>query len=291
MRIKADWTSYLHNLRRREMDIVFGHCPKKLFGKVLELGAGDGFVSTILSEYTEQLICTDINPERLTKTDQDNITFKICDAEEVGEIFEDREFDMIFSSSLLEHLPNCEQALRGIHRVLADEGISIHFMPNRYWKLVTILLHIPNKVATIIDKILAGRIFKRRQGHKWFRPYQQKYGGNNPKVGRKKQFFLAKLFLPRIHGVSNNTIAEFIAFGKNRWIKKFEAAGFKVLTVKKVSYSSGYGFGFDRLRKLMEHLQLHTLYAYIVCKENSKSKYTTFFMNRGKSVIWSKNHN
>lgn len=277
MGIKPDWTSYLHSLRRREMDAVFSRCPKKLFGKVLELGAGDGFISTILADYTEHLMCTEINPERLTKTNHDNITFKICDAEKTYEVFEDKEFDMIFSCSLLEHLPDPNQALRGIHQILRDDGISIHLMPNRYWKLVTILLHIPNKVVAVIDKTLAGKILKRRPNHKWFRSHKQKYKGNNIKIGRRKQFFLAKPFLPRIHGVSNNTIAEFVAFGKERWIRKFESTGFKVLTVKKVTFTSGYGFGFDRLRKLMERLRLYTLYAYIVCKKDSESKYTAHF--------------
>ena len=132
-----------------------------------------------------------------------------------------------------------------------DDGISIHFMPNRYWKLATILLYIPNRVAVLMDKILAGRIFRRRSGHKWFRTYKRRYTGHNIKIGRRRQFFLSKLFLPRIHGVSKNTIAELIVFGKKQWIRKFESAGFKVLAVKKVAYSSGYGFGFDRLRKLM----------------------------------------
>lgn len=279
IRIKADWTTYLHNLRRREIDIVFCRCPKKLFAKVLELAAGDGFVSTLLEEYSEQLVCTELNPDRLVRSNQNNITYKICDAEKVGEVFKDKEFDMVFSFSLLEHLPNFDQALRGIHQVLADEGISIHSMPNRCWKLVTVLLHIPNKVAVTIDKISAGRIFKRRPGHKWFRPYKRQYGGNNIKVGKIRQFFLAKPFLPGMQGVSNNTVAEFIAFGKKQWIRRFESVGFKVFMVKKVVYSSGYGFGFDKLRKLMEHLQLHTEYAYIVCKENGESKYTAYFVD------------
>lgn len=279
MRIEADWTSYLHNLRRREMDTVFCCCPKKLFGKVLELGAGDGFVSTILGEYAEELTCTEIKPERLTSTDCGNVTFKSCDAEKVSEVFKDKEFDMVFSSSLLEHLPDCDQALRGIRRVLADEGISIHFMPNRCWKLVTVLLHIPNEMAVTIDKILAGRIFKRRPGHKWFRPYKEQYGGRNIKVGRRRQFFLTKLFLPAVHGVSDNTLAEFIAFGKKQWIRRFESAGFKVLTVKRVAYNSGYGFGFDRLRRLMEYLWVYCLYAYITCRNDMESKYAKYFVN------------
>ena len=277
MRIKADWTTYLHNLKRREMDIVFARCPKQLFGKVLELGAGDGFMSTVLAEYTEQLICTDINPKRLTKTNEHNTKFEICDAEEVGEVFAEKEFDMVFSSSLLEHLPDYERALGGIHKVLANDGISIHFMPNRYWKLATIAMYIPNKIAVTIDKILAGRVFKRRPDHRWFRPYKQCYGGNNIKVGRRRQFFLSRLFLPRIHGASKNTIAELIAFGKKQWIKKFESAGFRVLGVRGVIFNSGYGFGFDRVRRIMERCGLHTLHAYIVCRSDNESKYAAYF--------------
>lgn len=278
MRIKADWTTYLHDLRRREMDVVFRHCPAKVFPRVLELGAGDGFVSTILAQYANKLISTDMNAERLNMADRDNITFQICDAENLADVFKEQRFDMIFSSSLLEHLPGCDRALAQMYQALTDEGISIHYLPNRYWKLTTILLHIPNKLAVLIDKAAAGRLFKRRKGHKWFRPCKEKFGGNNMKVGRRKQFFLAKPFLPRIHGVSNNTISEFIAFGRKRWIGKFEAAGFDVLAVKKVAFNSGYGFGFPRIRNFAEYLGIKTAYAYIMQKQNSASGYAVYFM-------------
>lgn len=266
MKIKADWTTYLHDLRRREMEVVFRHCPRKVFGKVLELGAGDGFVSSIMAEYTEKLISTDMNSERLNMSDKGNMTFRICDAENISDVFNDEKFDMIFSSSLLEHLPDCEKALGEIHRALADTGVCIHLLPNRCWKLVTILLYIPNKIAVTAEKAFAGRLFKRRPGHKWGKAYKQKFGGNNMKLGRRRQFFLSKPFLPRMHGVSSNTIAEFIAFGKKQWIKKFESAGFKVLAVRNVSFNSGYGFGFDRVRTFAEHLGFKTVYAYIVCR-------------------------
>lgn len=223
------------------------------------------------------LVCTDLNPNRLTKTSHNNITFKICDAEKIDEYFNPKEFDMIFSSSLLEHLPDWRRALTGIHKILADDGIGVHFMPNRVWKIATILLYIPNKIAGAIDKITSGRIFKRRQGHKWFKPYKETFDGNNLKAGRKKRFFLSKLFLPRLHGVSNSTVVEFIAFGKKQWVARFESAGFTVLAVRKVVFNSGYGFGFERVSSLMEWLGLHTLYAYIVQKKEGASKYAGFF--------------
>jgi hypothetical protein len=46
MRIKADRTSYLHDLKRRQMDVAFRRCPANLFKKGLELGAGEGTSNT-----------------------------------------------------------------------------------------------------------------------------------------------------------------------------------------------------------------------------------------------------
>jgi len=274
MRIKADWNCYLHKIRAREFHAVFAHCPKKAFGKALELGAGDGFVSTLLAEYVGSLISTDLNRERLQRQDYANVIYRTCDAELVGETFGEKEFDLVFSSNLLEHLQDCQRALRGVHKVLKDDGITIHYMPNRYWKLATVLLHIPNKMAKFIDRILSGRLFKRKKGRK---SQRRLYSRNSPKVRRRRQFFLAKIFLPRIHGVSSNTISEFIAFGKNRWIKQFEEAGFEVLSVKNVGFSSGYGFGCDRVRRILEKMGIHTSCAYIAQKAGYVSKYAKFF--------------
>lgn len=269
MPLKTDWTTYLHDIRSHEMDIVFANCPEKAFHRSLELGAGDGFISSILAKYTDELICTDLNHNRLIKEDCENIQYKIVDAEQVGDFFDGEKFDFIFSSSMLEHLPNVEQALQEMHKILADDGLCVHFMPNRCWKLTTVLLHIPNKIAKTIDKALAGNLFKRRKGHKLFKPHKKEFGGNNMKTGRRKQFFLTKPFLPGMHGISNNTCAEIIAFGKKTWIKKFESTGFTVLKVKNCGFNSGYGFGFIRLRKLMEFLNIHSAYAYIIFKQNT----------------------
>lgn len=274
MRLKADPTESLHNLKQKEIAAVFGHCPGKLFRRALELGAGDGYTSTLLAGYAQELICTDMNPRRLTRADDGNTTFRILDAEEVGEQFAEGEFDLVFSSSLLEHLPDPGRALRGIHKILQSDGITIHLMPNRLWKLTTVALHILNRLLTGAQKHFSaasstadGRATRGRT-----------YGGNNIKAVKKRQFFLTKPFLPRTHGISGNTVSEFLAFGKARWVHEFEAAGFRVLAVRKVAFSSGYHFGYRRWAGLMERLGLHTVLAYLLCKSDSTAASARYFV-------------
>jgi len=51
MKIMADWIQHLHNHRKRELGLIFSKCPERLFQEALELGAGDGFQSGLLTRY------------------------------------------------------------------------------------------------------------------------------------------------------------------------------------------------------------------------------------------------
>ena len=51
MKFTLDYLPYLHKVREYEIKIIFAKCPKKIFKRCLELGAGDGFQSTILTKY------------------------------------------------------------------------------------------------------------------------------------------------------------------------------------------------------------------------------------------------
>ena len=278
MKIKADWQTYLHDLRREEANRIFENCPENTFNHTLEIGAGDGFLSQILSRYTENLICTEINEDRLCKNELSNVRYQTLDAEKISEAFAPETFDLVFSSNLLEHLPNADKTLRGIHSILIDNGISIHVLPNRTWKITTVLCYIPNRITLTIDKLMAGRLFKRRPGHKFGHSCKAKYGGNNQKIGRKKQSRLTKLFLPPVHGISDNTFREFQAFGEKRWIQRFESAGFDIVATKKMPFTSGYGFGFKHVKKLMEQLGLSSGTAFVICKRGYKSKYQNIWI-------------
>ena len=48
MRIRADWDSYLREIRTRQFNTAFDRCPHAVFANALELGAGDWFPLTQL---------------------------------------------------------------------------------------------------------------------------------------------------------------------------------------------------------------------------------------------------
>jgi ubiquinone/menaquinone biosynthesis C-methylase UbiE len=153
MRVKADWRSYLHRQRRRELDIIFARCPARLFGSALEVGAGDGYQSTILSQYAVSLLCTDYHSDILRREPRASMRFRVCDAETIGETLGEREFDLVFSSNLLEHVSRPHKVLAGVQRVLVDHGVTIHVVPSPFWKLCHLALYMPNMLLVMFEEI------------------------------------------------------------------------------------------------------------------------------------------
>lgn len=250
---KTDWIEHLHKFRERELAIAFKGIDKK-FDRGLELGAGDGFQSKLLIKYIDNLIATDLNEERLpSSSEHSKIQYKVLDAEEVGSNFEENSFDVVFSSNLMEHLPNVRDCFVGIHKILKDDGIAIHIMPSPGWRFFGVLLHFPNKLAIGLNKI-----FKKEKG--------ETKKGNNLKVNRSKKSRLNRFFIPKPHGISKNFIQEFFAFRKSKWISDFKASGFDIVKIGKGPVSSGYGFGWDGLRAILEKTGVATEYIYYVKK-------------------------
>ena len=251
--IKVDWITHLHACRKRELEIAFANIGRK-FNRGLELGAGDGYQSQLLLERVVKLTATDLNSNRLpSKMNTSNIQYVVCDAERIGSTFENKSFDLIYSSNLLEHLPDVQSCLTGIHHLLEDDGVTINIMPSPGWRLFATVLHLPNKVVNIIDRWI-------------FNNAVNNSNGNNLKVKNIKRSAFYNLLIPKAHGVSSNFIIEFWHFRKNRWKKEFECAGFELVDIIKGPVSSGYGFGFDKARQTFEKLGIATEYIYIARK-------------------------
>jgi ubiquinone/menaquinone biosynthesis C-methylase UbiE len=104
-----------------------------MFQNTLELGAGDGGQSLAIAKYTNHLTCTEINKSRLIMRDLPNVHYELCDATDLSR-FSDESFDFVYSSNMLEHIPDWKQCLSECRRVLTAKGLMVHSMPSRTWK-------------------------------------------------------------------------------------------------------------------------------------------------------------
>jgi 2-polyprenyl-3-methyl-5-hydroxy-6-metoxy-1,4-benzoquinol methylase len=258
------WQRNLAKLRAEELEVVFEYLGGKRFPLGLELGAGNGFQSNILVNVCTKLIATDLNSDRLPSVQKDSrVEYEVVDAELVSSSFGKETFDFIYSSNLMEHIPNINLCLSGCHEVLKDNGLFINIIPNPSWRLLSSILYYPVKATRIFSNILSRiGLLSPVETHS-----TRRSRGNNIKVTRSKKSHFSKL-LPPSHGVSSNSFVEFAAFSKVAWIKNFEQNDFQIVEILRGPISSGYGLGFVRLKKLLELVGFTTEYIYIVKKKS-----------------------
>lgn len=274
MRIKTAWLPHLHGMRTREIEIAFGRCPERLFGTGLELGAGDGFQSGLLTRYVFRLTCTDYTLESIARRDADGVSYRACDAEEVDAVFGRGRFDLVFSSNLLEHLPDPGRALRAIREVMADDGVTVHAIPGPFWKLSHLALHVPNQVLEKLEMLTAPAAA--------LPPREGQHHPNNPKTAPPRRPFLSRVFVPAPHGVSATNRQEFAAFRRSRWEAEFRRAGLDPIAILKGPVASGYGFGLDRLRASLETLGFASEYLYVAGRAGCRSRFARYFQADGR---------
>jgi SAM-dependent methyltransferase len=244
----------LHKIREKEIEFIkdlFYNCKHKSF---LELGCGDGFQSKLLKKYFDKIISTDLNEKRMNfKLIKQGIKMEVLDAEFIGEKYSKDSFDFIFSSNMLEHLPNYYKCLKGIKHILKNDGTAIIILPNTLWRLSGIIFHYPHKIRNLLKKFLGNRKFNEGST------------GNNIKISKNNNRLLNLLF-PKAHGAYKNSLVELYEFSKYKWKKAFLKSGFQIVEIRKGPLSSGYRFGFNKTKKLLAKIGLTTEYIYILRK-------------------------
>jgi len=135
-------------IRRREAEITFSVFPDRRFRLALELGAGNGGQSVTIARYCDKLICTEVDAsshawhgKTILERQVPNVEYMLCDAQDLSR-FDDDTFDLVFSSNMLEHIPDVRKCLQECRRVLRADGVMLHAMPSRWWKLFYSGLHI-----------------------------------------------------------------------------------------------------------------------------------------------------
>jgi ubiquinone/menaquinone biosynthesis C-methylase UbiE len=142
----ADAKSWHEFVRRREAEETLASYSEQGFRSGLEIGAGDGGQSVVLGKYCRRLICTELDAQShawlgqtILQRNIPNVEYRICDAQDLSD-FADESFDLVFSSNVLEHIPDLDRCLSECRRVLARDGVMLHTMPSRWWKIFKVLI-------------------------------------------------------------------------------------------------------------------------------------------------------
>jgi len=240
-----------HFLRQRDLLQIIGNlnCDKNI--KVLEVGAGDGSQTKLLKKYFSHVVSIDIAPATDGK---DIIIADVCDLP-----FEDKEFDLVFSSNVLEHVDDLKNAFSEMKRVLKDEGKMIHSMPSHIWKIFQMSLGWIHSLKKITYKLLNIKLSNRANPDDFVHIHGKK--SKNRHISNK----LMGLIIPSIHGTSSNHISEFLRFRPAYWEKQFRENN--LISVKKhnLFLHTPYEFlpfKFLRLRDFIGKCGFASVYAY-----------------------------
>lgn len=189
------WMAFI---RSQEVKMAFSVPPLagRFFQAGLEIGAGNGLQSSTIVEHCDHLICTEVNPNshselgaKLLDRHHDRISFKTCNAEDLGQ-FGDGQFDLVYSSNVLEHVENLPRALQEIHRVLSADGLAAHIMPSRHWKIFNFAMFLVEKHRPPIHGISTSHIQEFfRFGRNWWIKTFRRHGFETLQVAKMPFYY------------------------------------------------------------------------------------------------------
>jgi SAM-dependent methyltransferase len=201
--------AHFETIRQEEIDRVMLSQYGILFKNkdVLEIGSGNGIQLREISKVAKSITGLELKDGAYVRDGQFNIME--YDGEHIP--FPDSSFDVVFSSNVMEHVPNQQQINNEIRRILRPEGKVVHVMPTRAWRILTSLLHYPRLVRTALVRTHS-------------RPQAAHGNGNRQALSTR----LRNILIPARHGELGGWFAEYRYFGIKRWAAHFESMGWKV---------------------------------------------------------------
>jgi SAM-dependent methyltransferase len=206
---------HLNALRSAEIEKIVKHL-RPASARVLEVGAGTGQQALELSRRGFEVEAIEIPSSNYTQ----NRMFPIVDFDGRHIPFPDSSFDVVFSSNVLEHVPDLAQMHREIRRVLKPAGYALHVLPTHTWRFWTTLSAFPTAVqyaGTIGDQLKPRWPFTLAE-------IKRLAGAWHP-AGRH---LIAPLGQRR-HGERGNIISETWLFHPSWWRRNFADNGFEII--------------------------------------------------------------
>ena len=241
---------------------MFGKVPPRALGDMLEIGSGDGYVASMLAPLGRTLTTTEPAPGRAAHAPE--LPRLRCSATELP--FADASFDFIFSSSVLEHVRARQAAIGELARCLRPDGVMVHLMPSPTWKLLQLVLYYPHVAVSGIEAITVKKAPAKQlpepEAAPSSSPSTEAWRSNGQSISLWRE--IKQGVWPQVHGEFDGHVRELIGFRARTWARAFRDAGLAVRGQAKLPLYSGYGFGFERLRRAGEKLGLSAHTAFIV---------------------------
>jgi SAM-dependent methyltransferase len=191
---------FLHEIREHEYRAVKRLLP--VGARVLEVGGGTGYQAKRLAEDGYAVESIDLAGSRYAGEQ----VFPVQPYDGRVFPFPDASFDVVFSSNVLEHVPDLGQLLAEQRRVLKPGGLGLHLMPTGVWCFATIVAHYSELGLRILR--LVPQVFR------------EPLRALRTMAGTLKH----GVFIPR-HGERGNAWTEIVSFSRRAWLRRFARHG------------------------------------------------------------------
>ncbi|MDD2751785.1 MAG: class I SAM-dependent methyltransferase [Candidatus Omnitrophica bacterium] len=118
--------------RARELAVIddyMARYPLPIEKRVLDLGCAEGHIGGLLFNRID--VGLDLFPGDLEKT-KNSVAYKNAVAADARKLpFKAQAFDLVFSNSVIEHIPGIEEVLSEVSRVLSDGGFFVFTAPSK----------------------------------------------------------------------------------------------------------------------------------------------------------------
>ena len=204
---------FLHRVRDYEINKISPYFQPG--ARILEIGGGTGYHARLLADRGFAVTSIDVG----TSNYKGERVFPVIEYDGRVFPFPDATFDVVFTSSVLEHLADPAQFHGESRRVLKPGGYCVHVMPTavwRFWQGVANYVELLQRVAPLLPE-LAPRRFRRSE---WTRPAIV--------FEELKRLGKQYLRLPR-HGETGSALTELWTFRRRHWVAHFERHQFAVV--------------------------------------------------------------
>jgi ubiquinone/menaquinone biosynthesis C-methylase UbiE len=212
---------FLNMLRDAETAFIVKEFPAG--AKVLEIGGGTGQQAKLLHDHGFDVTSVDLAGSLYA----DDRVYDILEYDGKTLPLPDDSFDVVFSSSVLEHIPHLDDLHKEFARVCKPDGVMIHVVPRHTWRIVTSISH----YITLWTMILLN--FRHYWGKTWW-PHRLliAFYGNLCRAWR----LIREKYLPERHGERGNVLTEIYYFHPAWWRRHFKKNNFIIIEDKQTEF-------------------------------------------------------